>query len=561
MDIGGRNILVLGGAGMVGVSVCRQLLGRRPARLVVAARRQARAEQATARLNKEFPGTDTEIVGVWGDVFLRSQWQAETVGRREILADKDRRAEVLSDIYGPLNDQMVGASLLANFVCGRTAALRDIPADIVIDCMNTASALGYQDVYSTAGRALLELSTGGTEGICDDTAGQLLASLSIPQLVRHVQLLLEAMRRSGTRAYVKVGTSGTGGMGLNIPYTHGEERPSRMLLSKAALAGAQSLLTFLMARTPNGPAIVKEVKPSALIGWRDIGFGPVSHGGKAIAIYDCAIENALAADDMANLAANGEFGVAMGEKLTGVYIDTGENGVFSAAEFSTITALGQMEMVTPEEIADSVVREIEGGNSGHDIVAALDGSIMGPTYRGGALRDVALAKLHALEEAHGEAVAFEILGPPRLSKLLFEAHILRLQSDNMETLMKAQPEELAGAAQNLIENNADIRRHIISIGLAILLVDGKRLLRGPTIKAGDADHGWVDLTRANMERWQERFKKINDLTKTERSGDFSSRFDRVQLQSRSWGGGCKFEIGEVAAWIFTHEDMGSRDKR
>src|SRR3546814_2041559 len=45
-------------------------------------------------------------------------------------------------------------------------------------------------------------------------------------------------------------SSGTGGMGLNIPYTHSEEKPSRVLLSKSALAGAHSLLLFLLARTP-----------------------------------------------------------------------------------------------------------------------------------------------------------------------------------------------------------------------------------------------------------------------------------------------------------------------
>ena len=38
-----------------------------------------------------------------------------------------------------------------------------------------------------------------------------------------MQTLLEGLKRAGTKAYVKVGTSGTGGMGLNIPYTHSEE--------------------------------------------------------------------------------------------------------------------------------------------------------------------------------------------------------------------------------------------------------------------------------------------------------------------------------------------------
>jgi hypothetical protein len=63
------------------------------------------------------------------------------------------------------------------------------------------------------------------------------------------------MRRAGTASYLKVGTSGTGGMGLNIPFTHSEERPSRMLLAKSSVAGAHSLLLYLMARTPGAPAV------------------------------------------------------------------------------------------------------------------------------------------------------------------------------------------------------------------------------------------------------------------------------------------------------------------
>src|SRR5258707_4125616 len=92
------------------------------------------------------------------------------------------------------------------------------------------------------------------------------------------------MVKAGTRAYVKIGTSGTGGMGLNIPYTHSEEKPSRVLLSKNALAGAHTLLLFLMARTPGGP-ITKEIKPAAAIPWKRIGYGEVPRGGRPVPRY------------------------------------------------------------------------------------------------------------------------------------------------------------------------------------------------------------------------------------------------------------------------------------
>ena len=66
-------------------------------------------------------------------------------------------------------------------------------------------------------------------------------------------------------------------MGLNIPYTHSEERPSSVLLSKSAVAGAHTLLLFLMGRTPDAP-ITKEIKPTAAIAWKRIGYGEVRSG-------------------------------------------------------------------------------------------------------------------------------------------------------------------------------------------------------------------------------------------------------------------------------------------
>ena len=72
-----------------------------------------------------------------------------------------------------------------------------------------------------------------------------------------------------------------------------------------------------------------------------------------------------------------------GEQLRSVFIDTGENGYFSRGEFEAISTPGQMEFVTPEEIAESTVFEIRAGNTGHDIINALDNATLAPTYRAG----------------------------------------------------------------------------------------------------------------------------------------------------------------------------------
>src|SRR5205085_2677818 len=144
-----------------------------------------------------------------------------------------------------------------------------------------------------------------------------------------------------------------------------------------------------------------------------------------------------------------------------VFIDTGENGIFSLEEFSAITTGEQMEFVTPEEIADVLVRELLGGNTGHDVINALDNAVMGPTYRAGLMRHWALEKLRALEEEHGvRSVAFENLGPPRLSKLLFEADLLRRDYTSMGRVRESEPGEMSGRAAARVASDATSSRFL-----------------------------------------------------------------------------------------------------
>src|SRR3990170_1688044 len=362
------------------MAVCRGLLDRRPARLVVGSLRRWEAESAVERLERESGGHGARIEPAWGDLLLRAEWQDAPEGvhpRMAVLADAQRRGRLVADILDELNEDILTSSLLYQHILGASPGLGDHRADIVVDCVNTATAVAYQNVFQTAARLRSRIES-GEETDWPEEVERLLSALYVPQLVRHVQIFYEAMVRAGTQAYVKVGTSGTGGMGFNIPYTHGEERPSRVLLSKSAVAGAQTLLTFLIARTPGGPTIVKEIKPTAVIAWKEIGYGPIRRGGREIALVDCLPEQAVPLEAPGALEPEADFGRPTGANLESVYIDTGENGLFAAGEFRAITTLGQMEFVTPEEIGAIVVREIRGGNTGHDVIAGLDSSVLGP---------------------------------------------------------------------------------------------------------------------------------------------------------------------------------------
>jgi NAD(P)-dependent dehydrogenase (short-subunit alcohol dehydrogenase family) len=551
MDITGRKVLILGGSGLVGLAVARRLLTHRPASLTISALRAAEVAAGLAELRDPAAHAGTALSGTHGDLFVPRALKDRTRG--DILADPVARGALLDDQLGEMTSEVVERSTLGALI------LEERP-QIVIDCVNTATAFAYQNVFESAGGLRAAASGAGASG---ESVERHLATLYLPQLIRHVQIALEAMRRVGTGFYLKIGTSGTGGMGLNVPFTHSEERPSRVLLAKAGVAGAHSMYLYLMARTPGAPA-VKEIKPTAAISWKRIGYGPVRRGGREIERFDATdpvpLANAFGAD-----VGEGRWRPA-GGPLEGVYMDAGENGMFSAPEFEALTALGLMEYITPEEIAENAVREITGHPTGRDIVGALDAATSGPTYRAGVLREVALARMAELEERHGvEPVAYEALGPPRLSKLLFEATLLGRLFADLDDAARLDPGDTADAAWGLVQDDEDLRVRILSVGFPILLPDGERVLRGPAVVVPPApgvhsdakaiDAGWVDLRPANWARWRDRFEAMRQQP-TDDAADTGSGADLDPAGRRG-----ALRPGRLAAWVLRYEEAGERIKR
>jgi NAD(P)-dependent dehydrogenase (short-subunit alcohol dehydrogenase family) len=561
MDIRGKHVLILGGFGLVGQAVARRLVREFPRKLTLLSLRKEEAEEAVAGLSPERGAVELEAA--WGDIFAFADVKDRP--RREVYGDPAYRRRLIESLVGPLSEGAASEYFLYELIT------RERP-DIIVDAVNTATGIAYQDVYKTSRQAYEALRSGAD---LRESLEMLLVTDYVPQLIRHVQVLYQSMVRAGTGAYVKIGTSGTGGMGLNIPYTHSEEKPSRVLLSKSALAGAHSLLLFLMARTPGGP-ITKEIKPAAAIAWKRIGFGEVLRGGRPVPLFDAALEEAerLEPGDHIRPLDPGQ-GRPTGKNLESVFVDTGENGIFSLEEFSAITTGEQMEFVTPEEIADVVARELMGGNTGHDVINAFDNAVMGPTYRAGLMRHWALEKLRALEERHqARSVAFENLGPPRLSKLLHEADLLRRAFSTMAAARTASPAEMSRRAAELLAADPSCRRAIISIGIPVLLPDG-RLLRGPECKVPPVDApseaplataeaveawahaGWVDLREPNMALWKRRFESIEEEMRAIPGADSSSRFLRDR---QFWGEEGVIQPGKVVGWIFGTEEKGVRMK-
>lgn len=544
MDLQGKTILILGGSGLVGRAVARRVLRHSPGRIVLVGLYQEELE-TEARALEEKAGS-TAIDTAWGNVFHPAS--VAKLDRYDILASEEYRRVVLDDLLGELTKDVVERSYLFQI-------FKEYEPHAVVDCINTATAFAYQDVFGSAQR-LLAAARG--EGLSTKQIEEHVLSIPMPQLIRHVQIMLEAVRTFGTGAMVKIGTSGTGGMGLNLPYTHSEERPSRTLLMKSALAGAHSLLLFLVARTPDAPSTA-EIKPTAAIAWREIAYGPIKRWGESIRRFDCAEPLALA--EAFDAGASGWEDTQT--VLESVYADVGENGYFARDEFETVTSLGQMEFITPEEVADYAVLEIQGRTTGRNVVAALDAATAGPTYHAGALRAKAIERLAQLEEEHKvRAVAFEMLGPPRLSKLLYEAFMLSRLRESVIALSESEPGALAEDAAQLIADDTELRSTVVSVGLPILL-DNERVYRAETVIVpllnGDIERavqaGWVDMRVSNCDRWIKRAQcMVREASERESGTGSGVEWDAIDPTQ-------PIAPPYFSKWIFRTEDGGERIKR
>ncbi len=527
-----------------------------------------------------------KVSGFWGDIFMsvsmkdvrKGEMKIEENDPPEIKAKKrEKRRKAIEDLLGLLKERKRGRQ---NYL---RALLKYLKPDVVVDTVNTATAIAYRNIFGVINEAYALLkSDGETTDIEPDDKLEtleiliedLLLTLNIPILLTHAMNLQRGLKEAGTKIYVKVGTTGTGGMGWNIPYTHGEDKPSKVLLDKSAIAGASTLLYVLMNRD-DSHTVVKEIKPAAMIGWKAIGRGEIRKGGKPIALK-MPIGVSLGAGEIPKVKEGDTKDT--GEILETAYVDTGENGLFSLEEFRAITDLEQMEMVTPEDIAEVIFLEIMGKNTGKDVVGAVEGSIMGPSYRGGFIREDAIKLLEKYEKASPmPSVAFEILGPPRLSKLLFEAHVLKETFGKLSALAEASPEEISRKMWEKLKGDRKLMSYVTSVGIGVLSPDGK-LYYTENLKVPEppvhgfteeevedwARKGWVDTREENARRWKYRaMMYLEELHRKHRelkrlSG--ASVHDRIGINPRNLNVDDRIIPGDIVRWIFIHEDKGRRTR-
>jgi hypothetical protein len=588
------RVLVLGGAGQCGIEICRQLCARGVEAIMVHDLELGRSEAAIEAIRAGID-TRTELVASAGDVFDPASlktWEFVpadgTVPRvcrpaAPGATDGARRLEgLLAARLGAFTPEVVKESLIWNLV----DAYRP---HVVVDTINTATVLGYRGDVIQSGRTVasqaqrifqtLREETSDPLDVADlgrrierlegerarATTGDLVdvlqtslhmaAFLDTAAMIRFVQSL-HALFQGGpeTRVaefqrYVKVHTTGLGGMGFNIRYTHGdtgEPGLSTKLLGKVCATGSFTQLLMTLAHTPG--CDVRVVVPAAVIGFAQpddaLIRGPDGVGlplvdSKEMVPCDGTWSLGRALEDSAGRV------VDTGEKLEVPYLSSGENNPYAIEDITAITALGQMGCVTKEEVARAAV-ECIAGDSRYDVLTAMDSALLLPTQTAAVERDRLLGRIGRKDKSGYRLPSVSVgnLGPT-IAKHLYEVEIIRAGFETVERVVReADATRMAlRACSYLLEDRggAILRRQILSVGIPVFmskgpdrcgLLLGERLLfPGP----GDADalarplhpedervqawlaQGWIDLTGPRMQWWHDRFREVLEALDTDRA--------------------------------------------
>lgn len=485
------TVLILG-AGQVGIEVAVQCIKDDAERIVLhclTAEESVRAAEAVRNM------VNSAVVEIsYGNIL----WPSELAILAEIVEGSGEEKQLLGYLYGQLTPELVRSSFLYQLVA------RFRPA-FIVDAVNTATAVGYRQGFYERVRQALAVNEPSAMDV-----NAIARSLPVPPLVRFVQVLQQAMKEFKVERYVKVSTTGLGGMGFNIMYTHGdlgEPGLSTKLLGKVSAAGILQQLLWTLRHTPGFN--INMVVPAALIGWGEVRQRNITSNGRPL--VDCdpiPVANLLPSEPLGDLA---KIKILNGKTIGCPVVASGENGDYTLHDMAAITAPGQMGCITKEEVASAVLKALDGDET-HCLLAAMDQAQLRDSTNGYHRRRELLDTMQRLVDSSGIPSPSILNLGPRVAKLLWELEVIASVCSTLREAAKLTDTELSVRCHQFIGNDEIHRQMLLSLNLPIITDDFIFLPNTGSVTLSDlysrADKQCVDLRRSSILRWQEAFRQV-----------------------------------------------------
>jgi len=206
----------------------------------------------------------------------------------------------------------------------------------------------------------------------------------------YVSLYAALVELSAPVHYIQMGTTGAGGLGFNIPFTHGDKLEDLPIIHKAAFSGITTSLLTMLSRSFKSEIKISEVKPGLAIFADAVQVEQIEGGGVAATT------------------------------------DGGESGPYTYNELALLTA--SMGFTTADCIARDVIAVIEEKRSlrrlsTYDVTEILNATIIAPT-KSDEKRRQHLMKMLQKQGGAAAVIATGSLGPPSITRDLIISHAI-----------------------------------------------------------------------------------------------------------------------------------------
>jgi len=531
-----KRILLIG-SGQIGKAILKKLNQLLPEAIMI--HNLTFGENQELQSNFKFEES-IEVSYSYGNIFM--PYHLKDLLNNDLMSKKE---DIINYFYQEIDECSLKQSTLYTIVS------RFNP-DIIIDAINTATVLGRNyNPLQTKNEFINDAQLCCEQILVNDFTGKIIAFVSALKYV---------MESCGVKKYIKVSTTGLGGMGFNIPYTHGDNPSynlSNALMGKISASGVLHQLLWNLEHTKG--LNISLIIPATFVGIdsvknddveTDIGYVKKRMGiqpyfikeGKYLRYNDCQF----------------------GKPLNFCVVRAGENHVYSINEVHALAAIGQMESITKEEVAEAVIKDFYGDTS-FNILATMDKTMLGPTYLGQHM-------IHKIYDENIEGalgVATGNLGVTA-SKHLYELYFIKKIVPTMQQIEKLSDNDYERITIDinkrlLLETN--IIEEAISLGIPIITNNGYLYIGDYSLTPNKMQRniltyeninkwarvGWIDLRKKNISSILDEIKMVAIKRKMSLCDQDSQIIDNNLNDIKD-----DYNIGELLAAIYNLNNKGRK---
>lgn len=299
-------------------------------------------------------------------------------------------------------------------------------------------------------------------------------------LSNYVQSVKYALKNFCVSGYIKVSSSGLGGMGFNCPYTHGSINSIKLNPSIELKIASLGIMHQLLWNLFDSEKVkVSLIVPKALIGWDK----PLKITNNKKNIYNFKNNNKTINKDKLL-----KFSISC--------IPCGDSTYYSIQEYIVASSVGQFESISKEEVVKAVIDSIQGSDR-YNILNYISNSSINSSYYAFSKREQVILEAKKIENSLKTPSLVTGNFGPYISKLISELYVIVCALSNKKILDNFSLSNCSELCYKYLKNNPKIKDQILSANPVIETNVGSWFLYE------DYSHNEIiDLTDKNILLWK-----------------------------------------------------------